>query len=71
MRQTVGIIQIFISILLIGLILIQAKGTGLGRTTGMGSTTSFTRRGLEKLIFRMTFVVAAAFLVGAIVLLWL
>jgi len=56
------ILQIIISIILIGLILVQAKGTGFGRSSGLGGA-SFTRRGLEKLVFRLTFVVAFLFVV--------
>ena len=66
MKQTLTIIQIIVSIALILLILIQAKGTGLGRTFGSGGGTSFSRRGLEKLIFRLTFVIVALFLVISI-----
>jgi preprotein translocase subunit SecG len=62
MKQFLIIIQIIISVSLIFLILIQAKGTGLGRTFGGGGGTSFSRRGLEKLIFRLTFVLVGLFL---------
>lgn len=62
MNQILTIIQIVISICLIFLILIQAKGTGLGRTFGSGGGTSFSRRGLEKLIFKFTFILAGLFL---------
>jgi len=62
MNQILIIVQIVISICLIGLILVQAKGTGLGRTFGSGGGTSFSRRGLEKLIFKFTFVLAGLFL---------
>jgi len=62
MNQILIIVQIVISICLIGLILVQAKGTGLGRTFGNGGGTSFSRRGLEKLIFKFTFVLAGLFL---------
>lgn len=58
MKQYLGILQIVFSVALIVLILLQARGTGLGR----GSTGSFSRRGLEKLIFRLTFAVAGLFL---------
>ena len=58
MKQILIIIQIVASIILIGLILIQAKGTGFGRVGG----TSFTRRGLEKFVFKATFVVAFIFI---------
>jgi len=70
MKQIISVIQIAVSILLISLILIQTKGTGLGRTFGISGGTSFTRRGLEKLIFKLTFILAAAFLILSIVLLW-
>lgn len=62
MKQALIIIQIVVSVILIGLILIQAKGTGFGRVGG----TSFTRRGLEKLVFRLTFVIAFVFLTVSI-----
>jgi protein translocase SecG subunit len=62
MKQFLIIVQIIISVSLIFLILIQAKGTGLGRTFGGGSGTSFARRGLEKLIFRLTFILVGLFL---------
>ena len=51
------------SVLLIGLVLVQARGTGFGRSSGFGGGTSFSRRGLEKIIFRSTFVVALVFIV--------
>jgi len=65
MKQALTIVQIIISILLIGLILIQARGTGFGRSSGLGGA-SFTRRGLEKLVFRLTFVVVSLFIVISI-----
>jgi protein translocase SecG subunit len=62
MKQVLTVIQIIISISLIFVILIQARGTGLGRTFGGGGGTSFSRRGLEKLIFKLTFVLVILFL---------
>lgn len=62
MKNTFLVIQIVSAILLTGTILIQARGTGFGR----GSAASFTRRGLEKLIFRLTFVFAAIFMLVSI-----
>ena len=66
MKQALTIIQIIASLLLIGLILIQARGTGFGRSSSLGGSSSFSRRGLEKLIFRLTFVVVTVFLVVAV-----
>lgn len=66
MTQVLTIIQIVVSIILIFLILIQAKGTGLGRSFGSGGGTSFSRRGLEKLIFKLTFIIVGLFLIISI-----
>ena len=63
MSRVLTILQIIVSLVLIGLILMQARGTGLGRTFGGGAGTSFTRRGLEKLLFKATFVFVILFLV--------
>lgn len=61
MKQIFTIAQIIISVILITLILIQARGTGFGRSSNIGSS-SFSRRGLEKLVFRLTFVFAFLFI---------
>ena len=67
MRGVLNVIQIVISILLIGLILIQVRGTGFGRSNSFGGSSSFSKRGLEKLIFRLTFIVVSLFLIVAII----
>ena len=60
------LIQIFIAILLIVTILIQARGAGLGEAWG-GSSEFFTsRRGMEKIIFLATIVLAILFLLSSI-----
>lgn len=61
MNRLFLILQIIAGIALMALILIQARGKGFSRPTG--GTASFTRRGLEKIVFRFTFVVAAFFIV--------
>lgn len=71
MKQILTIVQILISVLLILVIMIQAKGTGLGRTFGGGSGTSFSRRGLEKLIFRSTFILSFLFILISILQLFI
>ena len=63
MKEVILIFQVIISIILISLILIQARGTGLGRTFGAGTQSSFSRRGLEKIIFKLTFVIVGVFIV--------
>jgi preprotein translocase subunit SecG len=61
-EQTLNIGQILISIALILVVLLQAKGSGFG--AGLGGTTSAfrTRRGLEKTLFQATIVLTILFL---------
>ena len=66
MREALTVTQIVVSLALIGLILIQARGTGFGRSGSFGGSSSFSRRGLEKLIFKLTFIVVAIFLITAV-----
>ncbi|HJX59620.1 preprotein translocase subunit SecG [Candidatus Woesebacteria bacterium RBG_19FT_COMBO_47_8] len=61
MKQVLTVIQIVVSLLMLAVILVQSKGTGFGRSWGQAA--SFSRRGLEKLIFRSTFVLAALFII--------
>ncbi len=63
MENLLLVAQIITGILLIGAILIQTRGTGFGRGS---SHASFTRRGLEKLVFRLTFVLVAIFVIVSI-----
>lgn len=67
MKNTLYILQIVISVLLIGAILIQQKGTGLGAGFGGTSTVYRTKRGAEKTIFYATIVLSVLFLLSAIV----
>jgi len=57
------IIQIITAFLLVLLVLVQSKGTGLSKSWGGSNLKSFTRRGLERVIFKSTFVILAVFLV--------
>lgn len=56
--------QLALSVLLIVLIIIQSRGTGFARGFS-ASQVSFARRGLEKLIFRLTFVVVGLFVISS------
>lgn len=61
-------VQIIISIALVSLIILQARGLGLGSLIGgpSGGAVAKTRRGLEKTLFQMTIILAAAFVLNAI-----
>lgn len=65
MHEVLVVLQIIISVVLAVFILIQVKGNGFGRVWGTGAQ-SFTRRGLEALVFKLTFVVSFLFLVVSI-----
>lgn len=62
-KDILAIFQIILGLSLVGLIILQSKGTGLGST--FGSSTSFysTRRGAEKVVFVATVVLAVAFII--------
>ena len=68
LKATLEIIQIIISVSLIALILLQGKSGGLGSIFGGEGGIYKTRRGVEKLLFQATIVVAIVFFVISIVI---
>lgn len=54
--------QIIVSTLLIGAILIQSRGAGLGSAFGGQAKSYHSRRGFEKMLFKATVVLAVVFL---------
>lgn len=63
----VNLLQIVISVALIVIILIQAKGSGLGSIFGGDSSIYKTRRGVEKTLYQATVGLAVAFFAMSIV----
>ena len=64
----VNVSQILLAIMLTVLLLLQAKGSGVGTALGGGSGGSFrTRRGVEKQLFNLTIFLAIVFLLISIV----
>jgi preprotein translocase subunit SecG len=69
LTNALQIIQVIISIALIVVIILQARGQGLGSLfgggdAGMGITK--TRRGLERTLFQITIILGAFFLLNAV-----
>ena len=64
-------VQIITSLALIILILIQAKGVGLGRAWGGGGEFYKSRRGVEKVIFNLTVIISILFLASSVASAWL
>jgi preprotein translocase subunit SecG len=59
---------IITSIALIVFVILQSKGAGLGGLTGADTGGIFTaRRGIEKILFRMTIIIAVLFFLLATV----
>ena len=61
------IVQIFISLVLIGVLLLQARGSGFSATFSSDSSIYRTRRGVEKTLFNVTIVLAILFVVVSII----
>jgi len=57
----INLIQIIISVALIAIILLQAKGSGLGGIFGGDTSIYKTRRGVEKTLYQATIGLAIAF----------
>ncbi len=60
-------IQVIVSVLLVGLILLQRSGAELGGAFGGGDGsggTLYTRRGFEQVLFTATIVLAVIFVVA-------
>ncbi len=61
-----SIALIIISVTLIGLVLLQARGGGLGSVFGSDTGIYKTRRGMEKTLYNATIVLAVLFLVTSL-----
>ena len=68
MKEIVIGIQVLIAVLLVGAILMQAKGAGLGQAWGGGGEFYRSKRGLEKILFRATIVLAFVFFISSTIL---
>lgn len=67
MKTYLEISLILVSVFLIASVILQSKGAGLGGLTGADSGGVFTaRRGIEKVLFRLTILFSVLFFVLAI-----
>ncbi len=69
MKQALLIAETVIAILLVGSIILQAKGTGLGSSFGGSGELYQSKRGVEKIVFYATIFFAFAFAALSILLL--
>ncbi len=66
LHRAIPIAQIVMSVVLIGLILIQGKGTGLSGVFGGEGNVFRTKRGAERVIYIATIVVVILFFAVAL-----
>jgi preprotein translocase subunit SecG len=62
----VQIVQILLSIALITVVLLQARGTGFSATFSSDSSIYRTRRGVERLLFQFTIALAVVWVLVSI-----
>ncbi len=62
LRTALNVAQILISVTLVAILILQAKGSGFGSALG-GTTSSVfrTRRGVEKTLFQLSIVLVVVF----------
>ena len=66
MATVLEVIELASAVLLIVVILMQHRGTGIGGAFGGADMSYRSRRGVEKLLFRATILSSAVFIVSAI-----
>jgi preprotein translocase subunit SecG len=66
MSNIFQIIQIILAILLMAAILMQQRGSGLGMAFGGQGNVYRSRRGIEKVLFIITIVIAVLFCLTAL-----
>jgi protein translocase SecG subunit len=69
LRETLPYVQIILSVLIIGSVLLQRTGASLGGAFGSDNFSSgfHTRRGLEKNLFYATIILGILFAISALV----
>ncbi len=67
MKPVIGLLQIIVAILLILIIVIQEKGSGLGASFGSSMSFYRTKRGAEKFLFYATIGLSVAFVILSLV----
>lgn len=67
MKTAISLIQIILGILLVLVIIIQQKGSGLGSSFGGDLSFYRTKRGAEKLLFYATIALAFFFILSSLI----
>jgi preprotein translocase subunit SecG len=67
LQAYLNVVQIIISVVLIILVLLQAKGSGFSATFASDSSAYRSRRGVERTMYRFTIGLAVAFVLISLV----
>ncbi len=67
MKPTISLIQIILGVLLILVIIIQQKGSGLGSAFGADMGFYRSKRGAEKLLFYATIILSVALILASLI----
>jgi len=67
MNTFLYIAQIVVAVALIGIVLLQVRGGGLGGIFGQADTVYRTKRGVEKTMFQLTIALVIIFVILSIV----
>lgn len=66
-RDILQVVQIILSLMLIFMVVLQSKGTGIGSTFGGDMGFYGTKRGAEKMLFISTIVISVVLMLSLIV----
>ena len=67
MKITISLIQIILGLVLVLVIILQQKGSGLGAAFGGDLSFYRTKRGAEKLLFYSTIVISLLFILSSLI----
>ncbi|MBI2906505.1 MAG: preprotein translocase subunit SecG [Chloroflexi bacterium] len=67
MKVYLNIAQMLLSAVLIAVILLQVKGSGLGGIFGAETSVFRTKRGVEKTLFQFTIVLSVLFIIISLI----
>ena len=71
METYLSVAQIVVAAALIGIVLLQVRGGGLGGIFGQADTVYRTKRGVEKTLFQLTVALAVLFIALSLLSVWI
>lgn len=66
MQEALRIVQVILALAVLGLILMQSRGTSLGSVFGQEGSVYHTRRGAERVLFNVSIATVVAFIIVSV-----